>query len=384
MRIINYGRQYIDSSDLKKVSLALKQKFITSGIYVKKFEKKIKFFLNVNYAVSCNSGTAALHLAFMSINLKKNDIVIMPIINFIASYNMAKLLGAKIYFADVDKYTGQMTPQTILECVKKNKIKKIKAIIVMYLGGYPENILEFYRIKKKFNCYLIEDACHALGANYLYKKKYQMVGSCKHADISTFSLHPVKTITAGEGGVITTNNENIYKKIINLRSHFIQRKNKYWEYDIKELGFNYRLSDINCSLALSQLEKINKFINYRKKIYNFYQKELLKLKNFVYLPRYNENNKSSYHLFIILINFKKLKVSKDNFINFLNKKKIYCQFHYIPIYKFSFYKSKINNFCGAEKYYNTGVSIPIYYNLKKIDQKRVVNSIFAFFKKYIN
>jgi dTDP-4-amino-4,6-dideoxygalactose transaminase len=183
MKIINYGRQYIDSSDLKKVSLALKQKFITSGNYVKKFEKKIKFFLNVNYAVSCNSGTSALHLAFMSIDLKKNDIVIMPIINFIASYNMAKLLGAKIYFADVDKYTGQMTPQTILECVKKNKIKKIKAIIVMYLGGYPENILEFYKIKKNFNCYLIEDACHALGAKYLYKKKYQMVGSCKHADI---------------------------------------------------------------------------------------------------------------------------------------------------------------------------------------------------------
>jgi dTDP-4-amino-4,6-dideoxygalactose transaminase len=383
MKIINYGRQYIDSSDLKKVSLALKQKFITSGNYVKKFEKKIKFFLNVNYAVSCNSGTAALHLAFMSIDLKKNDIVIMPIINFIASYNMAKLLGAKIYFADVDKYTGQMTPQTILECVKKNKIKKIKAIIVMYLGGYPENILEFYKIKKNFNCYLIEDACHALGAKYLYKKKYQMVGSCKHADISTFSLHPVKTITAGEGGVITTNNKEIFKKIINLRSHFIQRKNKYWIYDIKQLGFNYRLSDINCSLALSQLEKINKFINYRKKIYNFYQKELLKLKNFVYLPRYNENNKSSYHLFIILINFKKLKASKDNFINFLNKKKIYCQFHYIPIYKFSFYKSKIKNFYGAEKYYNIGVSIPIYYNLKKIDQKRVINSIFLFFKKYI-
>jgi dTDP-4-amino-4,6-dideoxygalactose transaminase len=383
MKIINYGRQYIDSSDLKKVSLALKQKFITSGNYVKKFEKKIKFFLNVNYAASCSSGTSALHLAFMSIDLKKDDIIIMPIINFIASYNMAKLLGAKIYFADVDKCTGQMTPQTILECVKKNKIKKIKAIIVMYLGGYPENILEFYKIKKKFNCYLIEDACHALGAKYLYKKKYQMVGSCKHADISTFSLHPVKTITAGEGGVITTNNKEIYKKIINLRSHFIQRKNKYWKYDIKQLGFNYRLSDINCSLALSQLEKINKFINYRKKLYNFYQKEFLKLKNFVYLPRYNQNNKSSYHLFIILINFKKLKVSKDNFISFLNKKKIYCQFHYIPIYKFSFYKSKIKNFYGAEKYYNIGVSIPIYYNLKKIDQKRVINSIFLFFNKYI-
>ena len=138
----------------------------------------------------------------------------MPAINFIAVYNMAKLMNAKIFLADVDSLTGQMTPKTLLKCIKNNKLKKIKAIVTMYLGGYPENVIEFYKIKKRFNCYLIEDACHAFGARYFYNKKYLPVGCCKHADISTFSLHPVKSITTGEGGIITTNNKSFYNNNI--------------------------------------------------------------------------------------------------------------------------------------------------------------------------
>ena len=209
MKTIPYGRQYIDSQDIKFVSKALKQDLITTGKYVKKFEKNISKFMNVKFASSCSSGTSAIHLAFMAIDLKKEDVVIMPAINFIAAYNMARLMNAKIFLADVDPLTGQMTPQTLLETIKRNKLKEIKVILTMYLGGYPENVVEFYNIKKKFNCYLIEDACHALGAKYLFNKKYVSIGSCKHSDISTFSLHPVKTITTGEGGLITTNDKII-------------------------------------------------------------------------------------------------------------------------------------------------------------------------------
>ena len=223
MKIIPYGRQYIDREDIRLVTKALKEDLITTGRYVKKFENKISRFLNVKYAASCNSGTSALHLALMAINLKTDDVIIMPAINFIAVYNMAKLMDAKIFLADVDPLTGQMTPKTLLECIKKNKLKKIKAIITMYLGGYPENIVEFYNIKKKLNCYLIEDACHALGAKYLFKKKYLSIGSCKHSDISTFSLHPVKSISTGEGGLITTNNKFFYNRIVSLRSHGIDK-----------------------------------------------------------------------------------------------------------------------------------------------------------------
>ena len=230
---IPYGKQHIDKSDLQMVSKSLKEPLITTGNFVKKFENNLSNFLKVKSAISCNSGTAALHLAFLASDLKKNDIVIMPAINFISAYSMCKQLGAKIYLADVDLETGQMTPKSLLECIKINKLKKIKIILTMYMGGFPENLIEFHKIKKKFNCLLIEDACHAFGSEYKFNKKLIKVGACKHSDISTFSLHPLKPITTAEGGIITTNNELMAKKIKNFRSHGIIRNNKFhWKYDI--------------------------------------------------------------------------------------------------------------------------------------------------------
>ena len=380
---IPYNRQFISSSDVKAVSSSLKMNLITTGPYVSKFENNLKKRLSVKYAVSCNSGTAALHLALMSINLKKNDIIIMPAINFIAAYSMARLMNAKIFLADVDPLTGQMTPKTLLDCIKNNKLKKIKAIVTMYLGGYPENVVEFYKIKKKINCYLIEDACHAMGAKYFYKNKYLNVGCCYHSDISTFSLHPVKTITAGEGGIITTNSKNIFNKIISLRSHGINKdKNFYWKYDITEAGFNYRLSDINCALALSQLKKIKRFIDYRKKIFNFYRKSFKKFNNFVNFSNFSRS-KPCYHLFLISINFNKIDTTKDKFLNFLKKKDIFCQYHYIPIYKFKLFNQKlnVNSYKGAEFYYKNAVSLPIFYDLKVSSQKTIINKIKTFLNK---
>ena len=383
MKTIPYGRQYIDSHDIRLVSKALKEDLITTGRYVKKFENKISKFFKVKYAASCNSGTAALHLALMAISLEKNDVVIMPAINFIAVYNMARLMNAKIFLADVDPLTGQMTPETLLRCIKNNKLKRIKAIVTMYLGGYPENVIEFYNIKKKFNCYLIEDACHALGSKYLFNRKFLSVGSCNHSDISTFSLHPVKTITTGEGGLITTNNKLFYKRILSLRSHGINKdKNFHWKYDLSESGFNYRLSDANCALGLGQLKKINKFIKYRKKIFNIYKIELKKIAKKITLPNY-KINKSSYHLFIISINFEKIKSSKHKFIKFLRKNNIFCQYHYIPIYKFKLFNQKIslNLYKGAEFYYKNTISLPIFYNLNAGFQKKIINKINFFLNK---
>lgn len=382
MKLVPYGRQYIDYKDIKSVSQSLKGQLITTGIFVKKFENKISKFLRSKFAISCNSGTSALHLALMAIELKKNETIIMPAINFIAIYNMARLMNAKIFLADVDPLTGQMTPETLLNCIQNNKLKKIKAIVTMYLGGYPENIVEFYKIKKKFNCYLIEDACHVLGAKYFYDKKYLKIGSCSHSDISVFSLHPVKTITTGEGGIITTNNENLYQKMINLRSHGIERDKFHWKYNIKNPGFNYRLSDINCALGLSQLKKINKFINYRRKVFNIYKINFQKKTNKITLPSYNKKNRPSFHLFLISLNFKELKYKKDNLFNFLKKNKIICQYHYIPIYRFSLFDKKVNLsfYKGTEYYYNNCLSLPIFYNLKINVQKKIINKIISYLK----
>jgi dTDP-4-amino-4,6-dideoxygalactose transaminase len=384
MKIIPYGRQSIDHQDIKFVSRALKEDLITTGDYLRKFENKISNFLNVKYVASCSSGTSALHLALIAIGLKKNDVIIMPAINFIAVYNMARLLDAKIFLADVDSLTGQMTPNTLLDCIKNNKLKKIKAIVTMYLGGYPENVDKFYKIKKKLDCYLIEDACHAFGAKYSYGQKFLSIGSCKHSDISTFSLHPVKSITTGEGGLVTTNNKDFYNKIISLRSHGIsKKKNFHWDYEIKTSGFNYRLSDINCALGLSQLKKINKFINYRKKIFNFYKNNLKKINDKIIIPPYSNNNKPSYHLFVISINFKTIKSKKIELLKFMRKNKIIFQYHYIPIYRFKLFNKKLNLslYKGAEKYYKSSFSLPIYFNLNFNSQKRILKKIKLFFDK---
>ena len=212
INFIPYGRQFIDSKDIKEVSKSLKAKLITTGKYVKILEKNIEKKFQAKYAVTCTSGTAALHLSFLSLGIKRDDVVIMPSINFIASYSLCKMLKAKIYLADIDQKTGQITPELLEKCIKQNKIKKIKLIITMYLGGYPRNLKEIYSFKKKYNCYLLEDACHALGATYKINNKKRFIGSNDYSDICVFSLHPLKTITSGEGGIVTTKNKEIYQK----------------------------------------------------------------------------------------------------------------------------------------------------------------------------
>ncbi len=366
---IPYGRHFLDTKDKKAVSLSLNSKLISSGNHVKKFELNISKFCKSNYGFSCNSGTSALLLAFLSINLKKNDAIIIPAVNFIASSSMATFLNAKIYFADVSPVTGQMTPENLLDCIKKNNLKNVKAVVTMYLGGAPDYIEEFYNLKKKYKFYLIEDACHAFGADYFIKNKKYKVGSAKHSDICCFSFHPLKTITTGEGGFLTTNKNSLAKKINLMKSHgIIRNTKKHWKYEIKNLGFNFRLSDINAALGLSQLRKINIFLRKRKEISNFYTKIINDKYNFITLPNYSKKINSSNHLFLAHLNFKQLNIKKDQLFSFLIKKKIFIQFHYIPQYYFKTFDKKIKKnktFNGAEKFYNSAFSLPIYPYLEK-------------------
>lgn len=380
--IITYNKQFIDNADIKSVTEALRSKLITQGKFVKLFENNISKFVSSKFSLSCVNGTAALDMAFHSVNLKEGDNVIIPAVNFIAAFSMAKKFKANIYFSDVDPLTGQMTEEALLECISKNKLKKIKIIITMFLGGYPENIKKFYKIKKKYNALIIEDACHAFGANYsIYNKKFQ-VGSCSHSDLCIFSFHPVKTITTGEGGLVTTNSKRFYKKMVLYRNHNIVRKKNYWEYNIFNYGMNYRLSDINCALGISQLKKIKKFISKRMQIYNLYQKIFSKTGSKISLPEYSVANSPSFHLFLISFNFSKIKGNKDNLIKFLNKKGIFPQFHYKPINLYSINKNlKLkNSLKGANRFYRSSLSLPIYYNLSKKQILRISNLILNYIK----
>ena len=375
---IPYGQQFLDKVDKFEIIKSLDQRFITTGKYVEKFEKALKEKFGSKFAYSCSSGTSGLHLAFLSINLKKDDVVLMPSINFISSYRTAKLLGAKIFLVDVDGKSGQMTKENIYKCIKKNNLRKIKALVSMYLGGYVENNIDLYNLKKQFRFYLIEDACHALGAQYKYKKQYFNIGSCMHSDICVFSFHPVKTITTGEGGAVLTRNKKIASEIKKLRNHGILRGKNYWNYDINRLGFNYRLSDINCALGLAQLKKLRLFFQKRKKIFDFYNKHLYSYRKYFFLPE-TKNKKNLYHLFLIGLNFKNMKKNKDSFIKFLNKKGVFPQFHYKPIFEFSFFKQKSRKFFpGAMQYYKSFLSLPIFYNLTKNDQLYIITNIIRY------
>jgi len=368
-KIINYGQHKIFNNDAKILTKALNNQLITTGPYVTRFEKELTNFLGVKNALACSNGTSSLHLALMSINLKKNDVIIIPTVNFISSFSMANNCNAKIYLADVDEKFGYMTPDNLIDCIKKNKIKKIKAVITMHHGGYPRNVGEFYDLKKKYNFILIEDACHAFGASYYYKKKKYMVGSCAHSDICTFSFHPVKTITTGEGGAFVTNSKKIFLKAKLLRSHGIIRdNNKHWDYDIKHLSFNYRLSDINCALGISQLKNIKKIIKFRKKIYLYYL-EKLKKKYFIY--EYSNTIQPSFHLVTICSKF---NIKSDFIIKKLKSKGIICQSHYKPIHKFSFFKKKIK-LKKSENFYSKSFSIPIHLGIKNHQLKLIVESL---------
>ena len=381
MTIIPYGRQFIDNDDILSVKKSLSLEKITTGNKVLDFENKISKFTNAKYSVVCSSGTSALYLALKAIKIKKNDIVIMPSINFIASYNVSKINNAKIYMADVDPISGQLTPQTLEQCIKINKIKKIKCVINMYLGGSAKNIEKFYYLKKKYQFFLIEDACHAFGSKYIIKNKKYFVGSCNHSDICTFSFHPLKSITTGEGGALTTNNKKIYELIKIYRSHGIVRRKSHWDYDVVDAAMNHRLSDLNCALGISQLRKINTFIKKRQNIIKNYISFFTNFKEYIKIPNTSFDNLSSGHLFIISVDFSKLNSDKNKMFKFFNKHGIYLQQHYIPIYKFSFYKIKNKNKLeNTEYYYRNTVSLPIYFSFSKKKQLK----FFKCFKNYIN
>ena len=374
IKSIPYGNHYFDNQDKKELVKSLNLEKISSGPNVEIFEKKIKKYLKTKYVLTTSSGTSALDLAFRALEIKKGDIVLMPAVNFIAAFNTASLHNAKIYLVDVDKISGQMTPEIVSEFIQRKKIKKIKCLVTMYLGGSPENIEKFYQLKKKYNFLILEDACHAFGSSFEFKNKAYKVGSNINSDICAFSFHPVKIIATGEGGCITTRNKKIYQKAVILKNHGIQRTKFHWDYDVKQNSHNYRLSDINCSLGISQIKKIDKFLKTRNKIANFYNKNLDNYEPYIKLPKYNVGNYNSFHLYIISLNFDLMKKNKNHFFKYMLKKGIIFQYHYKPIYKYSLFKGS-KKLTNSEYYFKNAISVPIYYNLNFLNQKKIMKAI---------
>jgi UDP-4-amino-4,6-dideoxy-N-acetyl-beta-L-altrosamine transaminase len=368
--MIRYGKQYIDKFDQKAVISALKSNWITQGPRVEIFERNLKNRIGSKFCSAVSNGTAALHLTALALGWKKNDIILCSSISFLSASNAVIYAGAKPDFVDISLRDYNIDIEKLKKKIKLyySKNKKIKAIIATDFAGNPCNWKELKKISKKNNITLINDNCHAFGASYEKNKKYAI----KYADVVTQSFHPVKNITTGEGGAILTNNKEIYNKVKLLRSHGVVKslgKNQArpWYYEMRELGYNYRITDLQCALGTSQLKKLNKFIkrkNQIAKIYNSFFKDF----KAVTIPRVKENCLHGFHLYPLLIDFKKLKISRSFLFKRLKSKNIILQVHYIPIHFQPFYrknfKFKVGDYPVAEKFYTQEVSLPIFYSLK--------------------
>jgi len=361
----SYGRQYIDEKDIESVVNTLKGEYLTTGPKVKEFEDKICKYVNARYGIAVNSATSALDIAVQSLELSEGSEIITTAFTFAATSNSILYNNCKPVFADILRDTYNIDPEDI-----KRKInEKSKAIICVDYAGHPCELDELKQIAKEHNLILIEDASHSLGAEY----KNQKVGSI--ADITIFSFHPVKPITTGEGGMIVTNNEILANKMRMLRSHGIDKSPEQrdsWEYDMKMLGRNYRITDFQCALGISQLEKLDEFINQRNKLANRYY-ELLKNTE-IKLPVVREHVKTGRHLFTILLKDEK---EKEKMYKRLKEKGIGVNVHYIPIYKFTYYKKLGYNeeLKNTEEIYSRILSIPLHVNLTENDIEKIVNVI---------
>ncbi len=392
-RFLPYSRQNIDANDIEKVIEVLKSDFITQGPNINDFEKNFAKYVGAKYAVACATGTAALHLSCLALGINKTSKVLTSAITFVASANSAEFLGANVDFVDIDKNTYCISVDELKKKLKKNKID---LVIPVHLCGHSSDMAEIYKLKKKYNFKIIEDSCHALGGTYNNHK----VGSCKYSDISTFSFHPVKPITTAEGGMITTNNDKIYQKLLLYRTHGIHKdpklfKNKdlafdknnqpnRWYYEMDVLGFNYRITDLQAALGNSQLKKINLFTKKRNQIANIYNRNLKNLEN-LRTPYKSKKVNHAYHLYTILINFKKIKETKNNFMKFLSKKGIGSQVLYIPVFLQPYFKKKYNykskDYPNSMRYYEQALSIPVFYGLAKSEQALVIKEIKSLISK---
>ncbi|MEF9951695.1 MAG: UDP-4-amino-4,6-dideoxy-N-acetyl-beta-L-altrosamine transaminase [Clostridium sp.] len=377
---LSYGKQYIDDNDIESVVKVLKGDYLTTGPYIEEFENKISQYVGSGYAVSVSNGTAALHIACLSAGIKEGDEVIVSAITFAASSNAVLYCGATPVFADINPKTYNID----IEDIKKKITRKTKAIIAVDFTGMPVDIDSILEICDKHNLIFIEDGAHSLGAEY----KGEKVGNRAH--MTTFSFHPVKPITTGEGGVVTTNDKLLYEKLKLFRSHGITRDSEIsgnnlekWNYEQVSLGFNYRLTDIQAALGISQLDKINGFIEARRRIAKVYNQELANI-NEIILPLYDsEDYKSGWHLYIIKIKREALNATREEIFNALVAENIGVNVHYKPVYYHKYYEKIGYNkgICfNSENLYEDIITLPLFPKMSDYDIESVVSAI----KKVIN
>lgn len=365
---IPYGKQSINEEDINAVLDVLRSDFLTTGPKIEEFEQLVKDYVGADYAVAISNGTAALHAACFAAGIKKDDEVITTPITFVASANCALYLDAKPVFADIDKDTYNIDPEEI----RKKITNKTKAIIPVHYAGQPCEMDEIHKIARENNLVVIEDAAHALGADYKGRK----IGSM--SDMTTFSFHPVKHITTGEGGMIVTNNKEYYKRLQLFRNHGITRDKNLmkksdgvWYYEQLDLGYNYRITDIQCAMGISQMKRLNQFIIRRKQLVDRYNKAFEDIEDII-VPYQRQGCNNSWHLYVIQVR------ERERIFNQLRNSGIGVNVHYIPVYKHPYYQEHGYNETkceNAEQFYKNIISLPLYPSLSDDEQEYVIEHV---------
>jgi UDP-4-amino-4,6-dideoxy-N-acetyl-beta-L-altrosamine transaminase len=366
-KFISYGRQSIDEDDINEVVRTLKSDFLTQGPKAEEFEQNLKRYTGAKYAVAVSNATGALHLGVAALELKKGSQGITSPITFVASSNCLLYNDLEVVFADIDEQTYNIDPKEI----EKKITKKTKVLIPVHYAGQAVDMKKLHKIAKAKKLFVIEDAAHAIGSKYLDGTR---VGNCKYSDMTVFSFHPVKNITTAEGGAITTNDKTLYEKLLLLRSHGITKDPKVfkknpgpWYYEMQRLGFNYRMSDLNAALGVSQLKKIEKFKKLRRQIIAKYNQAFGGLSDVV-IPYEQPGLESMFHLYTVKIDFKKIGKSRKQVMDELRSKGVGSQVLYIPVYLQPYYK-KLGFKAGlcpkAEAFYEKALSLPLFPKMSK-------------------
>jgi len=379
MNKIPYGKQNITQGDIDAVVNVLKSEFWTQGPAVTEFETNFANYVGSRYAVAVANGTAALHLCALALNVKPGDKVITSPITFVASANCVQYCGGKIVFADIDRETYLLDINEVRKLLAADTHKAIKGIIPVNFSGRVVDMEAFRVLADEFGCWLIEDACHSPGGSFSNTAGDKiMAGSGKYADLAIFSFHPVKHIAAGEGGMITTNNKELYERLLILRTHGIQQNlskriydDSSWYYEMQELGYNYRLTDIQAALGNSQLQRAKEGLLKRREIAKKYKEAFIGNAKIT-----NRNNGYSehhaYHLYIIEVDKRK------ELYQFLREHNIFAQIHYIPVHLMPYYRQfgwKEGDFPKAEAYYKKCLTLPMFPTLQRLEQEQVINLI---------
>lgn len=391
-----YGQQDITDSDIQAVVEALKSPFLTTGPRVSEFEETFADYVGAGHAVAVANGTAALHLACLCLEVRPGDVVLAPSMSFAASTNGAAYVGAEIEFIDCDSNNGLVTPESFAQAADNaaSKGKPAKVAVIVHINGEHADMAGIFREAEKRNITLIEDCCHALGTTFVdHEGDVCRVGSCRYSVLSTYSTHPVKTITTGEGGVITTSDVWIAKKLKDLRNHGMERDPENfqrselafdseghpnpWYYEIQSLGYNYRLTDIACALGTSQMARMPEFARRRRELKALYD-NFFKLSNLpVDIVETPSGVDPVRHLYPILVDYENLGMERSFFCNALKAMGIGTQVHYIPTHYQPYYQKRYKGvkMPGAEEYYRRVLSLPFFPKMKNDDVARVVDAV---------